>query len=162
MRKQNIRFLAGLIAAVLLLHTAAFAASVPDGCSPWAAQGVEEAITLGIIPENLQADYTAQITRKEFAQVAVSFLELQFRLTLNDLRNYALDSAEPCFEDVDDAWVNIAYRFGIVTGRESGIFDPDALITREEAAVMLTRTYLVYAQQGESGFPERGTVEIQT
>ncbi len=36
---------------------------------------------------------------------------------------------------------SLAYYLGLVEGRGDGSFDPDGLITRQEAAVMLTRAY---------------------
>ena len=50
--------------------------------------------------------------------------------------------------------VNFAYTYGIVQGRGDGIFDPDAPITREEAAVMLYNTYLAYANHAEEDIPD--------
>ncbi len=51
-------------------------------------------------------------------------------------------------EDVEyDRWTDrgnsLAYYLGVVDGRSPGHFDPDAQITRQEAAVMLAKAYRV-------------------
>ena len=45
--------------------------------------------------------------------------------------------------------INAAYLFGLVRGKGEGKYDPDGLITRQEAAVILERTYRVLSGQPE-------------
>ena len=55
---------------------------------------------------------------------------------------------ESTFSDIEDSehkyYIQCANSMHIVYGRGDGIFDPDAPITREEAAAMLLRVYFCY------------------
>lgn len=140
---------------------AAKAASVP---SPWAAEEVEKAISMGFVPAELQGDYQKDITREEFALLAVSFCADQLGYTheldrfLEDYRTYYQNSdgsriaAIP--EEFSDAspYGSLASALGIVKGRGDGTFDPQSSITRQEAAVMLLRAYTAYAGSPDQPF----------
>ena len=78
--KQWKQYLAVLLAAACLFQPlSALAQEAPSGDpSPWAAESVAKAITLGIVPEELQKDYQQEITRGEFAQVSLLFLAAQY------------------------------------------------------------------------------------
>ena len=135
------------LSAVLLCCPAA--ASVRSGeYSPWAREEIAEADRLGLIPPDLAGGGAEGITRREFTEAAVFFLAAEFRVDVNTVlnRRYADDSvpASP-FTDTDDRFVCAAHFFGIVGGRGNGVFDPDALITRQEAAKILLNVYLAYA-----------------
>ena len=115
-----------------LLTVPASAADTPDA---WAAGEVERAISLGLVPDDLQSDYTADITRAEFCRLAVAFLAKA--AADNGL---FLPPQTVSFDDTDDTDVLIAAGFGIVSGDGKGSFRPDDGITRQEAAVMLYNT----------------------
>ncbi|MCI9264843.1 MAG: S-layer homology domain-containing protein [Oscillospiraceae bacterium] len=74
------QYLAVLLAAACLFQPlSALAQEAPSGDpSPWAAESVAKAITLGIVPEKLQKDYQQEITRGEFARVSLLFLAAQY------------------------------------------------------------------------------------
>jgi hypothetical protein len=77
---------------------------------------------------------TKGISRKEFSALAVELYEnLQGS-------NAKVDTVNP-FSDVNDPAVTKAYHLGIVSGIGGGLFAPDAALTREQAAAMLTRVY---------------------
>ena len=122
--------------------------------SDWAEVGVSDALRLDFIPEHLQSDYQKPITRLEFAHVAVSFCAVQYRIPQDSIYNdYTLargysGNPQP-FSDCFYMDVFAAYELGVVEGRGNGIFDPDAPITRQEAATMLIRAYRVYG--GDTG-----------
>ncbi len=96
---------------------------------------MERAISLGLVPDDLQSDYTADITRAEFCRLAVAFLAKA--AADNGL---FLTPQTVSFDDTDDTDVLIAAGFGIVSGDGKGSFRPDDGITRQEAAVMLYNT----------------------
>ena len=77
-------------------------------------------------------DLTQNITRKEFAHVAVKLYE---KLT----GNKATAIAKNPFTDTTDVEVLKAYNVGITQGTSDTTFTPDAQITREQMATMLTR-----------------------
>lgn len=135
--------------------------------SAWAKEEVDKAYDLGLFHESafLDMDLTGPITRSEFRNMAMAFLSAQEQLdNLGQLAVYYLADKDEdgrmklVFHDQSgygeyvDRDINyqssIAYYLGLVEGRGDGTFDPDGLITRDEAAVMLTRAYQVLDQDG--------------
>ena len=101
--------------------------------SDWAETELDKANKLDVIPEIFKKqDLTQNITRKEFAHVAVKLYE---KLT----GNKATAIANNPFTDTDDVEVLKAYNVGITQGTGADTFTPDALITREQMATMMTR-----------------------
>lgn len=116
--------------------------SILDAPSPWAVSEVNEAIDKGLIPVELQNDYTKSITRQEFAKLVVTMIEKKSGKSITNYisdKGLVLDSDSP-FTDVNDTYVTAAYTLGIVNGVGGGLFDPKKTINREEAAKMLTST----------------------
>jgi len=142
-----------LILLTLLVSTATTAFAAGASPSDWAKDEVAEAIALGFVPERLQSDYQKPITRAEFAEVALLFVTMQYRLPLElFIRDYVPRNGDfesrTEFTDIDDVensyFTVYACDLGIVEGRGDGIFDPHSPITRQEAATMLVRAYDVY------------------
>ena len=80
-------------------------------------------------------DGDSSITRAEFASVLVRALGLP-------------EDGKASFSDVSSSdWyygaVGKAYEYKIISGRDGGVFDPNAAITREEAMVMIRRAAAV-------------------
>ena len=101
--------------------------------SDWAEEELRKASELNVIPELFnQYDLTKNITRKEFAHVAVKLYE---KLT----GNKAIKSAINPFTDTTDEEVLKALNVGITNGTSETTFDPESLITREQMATMMTR-----------------------
>lgn len=112
--------------------------------SSWAVKSVDAAGDVGLIYELTKAnhnyDFTGKITRAEFARIAV---DLYYILT--DATEGVTLPENP-FDDVNedtDFYTGIlaAYKLGIVTGKTTTTFAPNALVTRQEAAAMLARAY---------------------
>lgn len=100
-----------------------------DSPSSWAAAQVNTAIEKGLVPPNLQYAYTQAINRAEFSALVIAFYEkirgeIQGRVS---------------FDDTDDINVQKAAYIGVVTGIGNNNFDPNSQLTREQAAVMLSR-----------------------
>lgn len=131
-----------------------------ENISEWAKPEMNQALEMGFVPNEIKSNYTENITRAEFAKMAVSYLAFLYQ-TDNDgiVKIYCdtkthngdklkledeLDLAKKAFIDCDERDVLYAYVMHIVNGKGDGIFDPDGLITREEAATMLMRTLFVY------------------
>ena len=113
--------------------------------SSWAQNQVGLAIEAGIVPQSLQSRYTDTATRADFCALVVTLLEKYLGMTL---------PAEETFSDTDDINVRKAATIGIVQGTGNGTFNPDAPLTREQAATMLERAYRVslrYLQGGGTG-----------
>ena len=103
--------------------------------STWAQNELAEAEKLNLIPDSLKnGDLTKSITREEFAEVSVKAYEA---LT----GKKATPVASNPFVDTKNTEVLKAYNLGITTGTSATTFEPNALLNREQAATMLTRTY---------------------
>lgn len=101
--------------------------------STWAIDELNKAKELGVIPDIFnKEDLTKDITRKEFAHVAVRLFE---KLT----KNKAVAVANNPFVDTNDTEVLKAFNTGITMGTSDTTFNPDDLITREQMATMMTR-----------------------
>ena len=131
MRKMKRLVLMVLCVAVLTgaVSIVAFAADSP---SLWATEYVNTAIELGLVPSELQSAYTQATTRAEFASLAVTLYE-----TVTG-REIAIDRSI-AFSDTTDVNVHKAATIGVVMGVGGNRFDPNAELTREQAAVMLAR-----------------------
>ena len=101
--------------------------------SDWAQTELSKAESLSLIPDSLKnADLTQHITRAEFAAVSVKAFEA---ITGTPC---AANGENP-FSDTQDSAVLAAYNLGIVNGVSATEFAPDSLLTREQAATMLSR-----------------------
>lgn len=101
--------------------------------SEWAEPELKEASKQNLIPEIFdEANLTKNITRKEFAHTVVKMYE---KIT----GQKAVPIAKNPFTDTKDKEVLKAYNIGITNGTSNTTFSPDALITREQMATMMTR-----------------------
>ena len=101
--------------------------------SKWALDELNKANEAGLIPTIFdKEDLTKNITRKEFAHVAVKLYEKVSG------KKAAKVSKNP-FTDTKDEEVLKAYNVGITAGMSETTFEPDTLITREQMATMMTR-----------------------
>lgn len=124
------------ILAVMMFGISAFAYS---GTSDWAKEELNKAETYGLIPDVLQeADVSMPINRAEFAAVSVKLYEALSGET-------AVETAENPFTDTEDSEVLKAYELGITSGVTVNSFEPDSLLSREQAATMLARVYTIYS-----------------
>ncbi len=98
--------------------------------SDWAKESINEANNIGIVPKNLQSNYTNKITRQEFCQLAVQTYIIKTGNSID------MDTKSP-FIDVNDHYVTTAYNLKIVSGTSKDKFSPNNYITRQEAAVMV-------------------------
>jgi len=100
-----------------------------SGPSNWAAEQVQTAIDLGLVPAHLQSGFTSAATRAEFAAMVVALYENQ--------RGEITGRVE--FIDTNDEAVRKAAYIDVVQGVGGGRFAPSNRLTREQAAVMLDR-----------------------
>ena len=103
--------------------------------SNWALDELKKANEKGVIPSIFDKnDLTKDITRREFAHIAVKLYDV--------INGYGVRAAvvpQNPFTDTDDIEVLWAYDLGITNGVTATTFEPDGLITREQMATMLTR-----------------------
>lgn len=110
------------------------AASLPSldltSASTWAHEGITNAVAASLVPQDLQSSYTQATTRAEFAALAVALYEQVTGAEITERKTFA---------DTSDVNVEKAAAIGVVTGVGDNKFNPQAGLTREQAAVMLTR-----------------------
>ena len=127
--------------------------------SNWAAEDIITAISMGYLDDDpdvfgyqpavtnlLGSDYTRAITRGQFAALAVRYYETLMGDITGEDYTIPVNSGDDVFADCsDDENMAKAYTLGILGGYNSapdrsGVYvGPNDLITREQAATMLTR-----------------------
>lgn len=137
----------------------------------WAQDTLEKAYNAGLFASTInpfEEDCTRGMTRSEFAAVVVNlyralggslegvsiydgepFTDVKWIIKRGFGHSY-LGSTVPPKEETDtsaapavkvDVNVGYAYHLGFVTGTSATTFDPEGTLTREQAAVMLSRVY---------------------
>ncbi|MBQ7566485.1 MAG: S-layer homology domain-containing protein [Oscillospiraceae bacterium] len=97
----------------------------------WAQPEIDDAIAAGLIPAEQQRDWRNGCTRGDFCR----FVAAAVRTISPELAG----TETVTFTDTDDADILCAASLGIVNGVGEGKFAPDRPVTRQEAAVMLSR-----------------------
>ena len=189
MRKQK-KIIAVLLCLCLVLPLGLLPApALADGgegertASPWAEEELLRAEGYGLLDVGeLRADYDARtepvtdwtqpITRAQFVRFALSYAAAMnrsdracFQMAVNRL--LAERSADGYFlvmpfSDDSSEEAAAAYALGIAEGRGNGLFDPNGLITRQEAAAMLCRAYAVCGGEVSEGREVRDFADGET
>ena len=98
----------------------------------WAwGHNIQTAIAAGLLPWSLQTDYRRPVTRLEFSTLAVILLET--------LQGYEISPHRVLFSDTSDLYALKAAEAGIIQGIGNNRFNPHAEMTREQAAVAISR-----------------------
>lgn len=112
--------------------------------SKWATAELQKADELGLIPDILKgADMTKNITREEFAEVALLMYQKASGIT------DTTPTAPNPFNDTQNKQVLKAFKLGIVKGTSETTFEPKKLINREQVAAMLVRTIKLIAPDAD-------------
>ena len=119
--------------------SAAFASDTP---SSWAAGTVNSAISYGLVPEEVQGRYQDNITREEFAELLDEVCNDYSggKMTFIHWKNYNGIEENP-FTDTQNFAVKRMYCAGIMSGIDDGKFGPNELLTREQAATMISNLF---------------------
>lgn len=130
-----------------VMYESAFADIVFDGkpnAADWAQESLEKAFDAGLLVrveiDPYEEDCAQHMTRAQFATVMVDLYQAMGG-SLDDVRVSTINGRYEPFDDVSDLNVSIAYKVGFVTGTSATTFDPEGTLTREQAAVMLSRVY---------------------
>lgn len=110
--------------------------------SAWAQGYVKEAVEAGIVPTELQSNYTQAATRGEFCALAVQLYETTTGKIVTERVK---------FNDTTDENVEKAAALGVISGVGGGKAAPDGTLTREQAATMLARLAEVCGKPLSSG-----------
>ena len=112
-----------------------------DAPSSWAQDVVSAAIAAGIVPENLQQNYTEAVSRGEVAEMFIRLLEKSSGKDINAiLAEKGVQINPTAFTDTTDKNVLAANALGIISGVGNNRFDPNGTFTRAQIAAILNRT----------------------
>ena len=150
------KFISVFLSLVLLLSSVVTVAA--DEPSDWAKEEVEAAISADLIPEYLQKDYKAPVTRGAVAEMFMLLLEKASGKTADQImeeNGSVID--EDAFTDTDDRNVFNANALGIINGTGQRNFSPDGTLKRAQIAAIINRVARVmgYETEGyEHGFTD--------
>lgn len=99
--------------------------------SEWAEDEILEAYKYGLTYDGVEGSYKKQITREEFATIAVKLYEKLSGKTSTPVSNPFTDTTNP--------EILKAYNVGIVAGTSATTFSPANNITRQEICAMIKR-----------------------
>ena len=134
----HLKSISGLLIVVFIFATlpvcrvaALETASISEYAKPYVEELTES------IPFDYD-DYTKPIKRDEFARlIYFAIKQMSDAMTTK----VVLNDAAPPFSDTDDVFVGALSNAGIIMGRNDEIFSPNDFLTREEAAVIIGRTF---------------------
>ena len=114
----------------------------PDlsGVSSWAKEEVSAGIKAGLVPAELQKNYTTPVTRGQVAQMFINLLEKATGKTVDEImaeKGVAIN--ENAFTDTKDKAVLAANALGIINGTGNGKFSPDGTLKRAQIAAIINR-----------------------
>lgn len=123
-----------------------------DTPSNWALDEVNAASRLKLVPSDIDFGYTDNITRADFSKLAVQLLTVKMNKTLDELMSdEAKQIQQNVYKDTYDPTVLAANALGIIKGTGTTQLTPDGSITRQEAAVMITRVAEMLEIQSKQG-----------
>lgn len=146
-----------ILSLVISGANAAESGSAYKGASSWAVPELDKASGYGLITERIKDNISTNITREEFAEIAVRFYEV-----------YTGKRAEPGnakFSDTSNPEILKAANLGLTSGIGDGKFGPNQLVTREQIATMLVRALKVvrpdadYSSAGSAKFTDDNLIE---
>jgi len=104
----------------------------------WALGKIEICKKAGLLPDGFDSrSFSDNITRRDFAEIIINACSL-FGVPIPDL-----PAGHP-FKDTTDRNAESAYMLGLIQGTSPGVFDPDRPLTREMAAVVLSRVRMLF------------------
>lgn len=114
------------------------------------------------MPDDLQGGYSNRITRADFCRLVIQTIGIKTGKTLDVLLSTTDNAPNTVtFKDTTDPFILGAYSLGIVSGKGNGMFNPDGSISRQEAAVMLSRAATVMGlniNRSGANFKDKGQI----
>lgn len=126
-------FLSLLICTLLIctLSIKALASEDFSNASSWAINELKAASSDGFVTEKITADFSKEITREEFCEIAVILYDRLGGTQQLEKENFFTDTVNPA--------IIKAFNAGIVTGTSKTTFSPKSNLTRQELCVMIIR-----------------------
>jgi hypothetical protein len=124
-----------------------------DTLPGWARPGIETAIGKGFVPDGIQNNFTADITRAEFVTMMVMWLEYDFEMTIDELlETRGVERNPDAFSDTNDPYILAANALGIASGSD-GLFSPGGTFDRQMAAALITNVFRAFGEDVDSAPP---------
>lgn len=117
----------------LLLSTAVFSFATSDTPTSWFQEDIKDAIDKNFVPNDLQGNYQSDITRAEYAVLALSI----YSVSGAEFSWEEMTPFDDCIGHKYEQQLVAAYNAGIIAGDGKGTFNPDDKISRQQVAVML-------------------------
>ena len=108
--------------------------------SSWAKSEVDAAIAAGLVPENLQKNYTKPVSRADVAQMFINLLEQGSGKNVEQIMSEkGVSVNSEAFTDTSDYAVLAANALGIINGTGNAKFSPNGTFTRAQIAAIINR-----------------------
>ena len=116
-------------------------ASIPaEKPSLWAEAEVNAAIAAGLVPANLQKNYTKDVSRGDVAQMFINLIEKASGQSIDDfMKAKGVTINNNAFTDTTNKAVLAANALGIINGVGNNKFDPDGILSRAQIAAIINR-----------------------
>jgi len=101
--------------------------------SDWSIKQISDAISIGLDLTNVET-FDQPLTRKEFVNLIMDFYSIVSDTPIS------VSSTNP-YSDTTDPAIIKAHELGIVKGIDNERFNPDGLLTRQEASLILYRLF---------------------
>jgi hypothetical protein len=148
MSKNIKRYISVALALLMLISCVVF--TVADEPSSWAKEEVEAGIAAGLVPEELQKDYTSPVTRGQVAEMFINLLEKSSGKSTDELiKEKGASINEGVFTDTTDKNVLAANALGIINGTSKDKFSPDGTLKRAQIAAIINRVARVLGFETE-------------
>ncbi|HAS91417.1 MAG TPA: hypothetical protein DCS12_03960 [Clostridiales bacterium] len=108
-----------------------------ENINPWAVEYVENVYESGLIDDEDFVNILENLNRKEAALIIANLFEISEEFSTLDIETVFTDISNLNEEEI--MAIKTVYTNGIMTGKGSGIFSPDANLTRAEAAVVMDK-----------------------
>lgn len=109
--------------------------SVTGGPSSWAVAEIQDAISAGLVPQDLQNTYQSPVSRQDFCRLIWELLSRQ-----PSVAQKLQASGAANFSDTSNEAVLNCAKLGIIGGTGGGRFEPNRNLKRSEAAKILALT----------------------
>lgn len=128
-----------------------------ENASSWATAELSKANEYGFITDKIKSNMSANITREEFAEIAVKLYE--------KYTGKVATAGDASFVDTKNPEILKAANLGLVTGVGNNKYAPSQLVTREQMATILLRALKVinptadFSTEGASKFSDDNKVK---
>ena len=153
MKKTTLAKRIGSCALTLVLVICSVIMISSEEPSSWAKDEVSAAVSAGLVPSQLQRNYTSPVTRGQVAGMFMNLLEKASGKTADALMaEKGVSVSSTTFSDTRDSSVLAANALGIINGTGNGKFSPDGTLKRAQIAAIINRV------AGVMGINTRGFV----